>query len=80
LNFLIYSDYKNTPTFLNEFIYNIYICIFIFDHRIAIIDKKIVLGAQYNNKAPNFATPELYMALVQPVQYNANWLCTSFGI
>ena len=33
----------------------------------AIIDKKIIPGAQYNNKAPNFATPELYMALVQPV-------------
>ena len=45
--------------------YIIYICIF--DHRIAIIDKKIEPGAQYNNKAPNFATPELYMALVQPV-------------
>ena len=65
---------------MNLYIIYIYIYVCIFDHRIAIIDKKIVPGAQYNNKAPNFATPELYMALVQPVQYNANWLCTSFGI
>ena len=52
---------------MNFYIIYIYIYICIFDHRIAIIDKKIVPGAQYNNKAPNFATPELYMALVQPV-------------